>query len=246
MIGLSAMSMAQNAADTLQPFNIRATYYSDIFIGRHTSSGEIFRQDLFTAAHKTLPFGTLVLVTNLENGSQVIVKVNDRCPKKGILDLTKRAATILGIGSRVVRAQILPRRYVPIWENMHLYEQEMKEGTLLSLSPETPPRQTVENNRPDDKQLAVAVKDVTAMAADTAADYILLLGVAADRRQAETLIDRLPLKYQNSVELLPGRDAARVRMLLDMRMTHKEAETVKKELEYIFPKSQVRKANNYE
>lgn len=71
-----------------------ASFYASKFEGRKCSSGEIFRQDSLTAAHKTLAFGTYVKVTNLLNDSVVIVKINDRLPKqsKRIIDLSKRAA----------------------------------------------------------------------------------------------------------------------------------------------------------
>ena len=71
-----------------------ASYYGDEFVGRKTSNGEIFYQDKMTAAHKKLPFGTIVKVTNLRNGKQVTVKINDRGPFKAgrIIDLTKTAA----------------------------------------------------------------------------------------------------------------------------------------------------------
>lgn len=71
-----------------------ASYYANKFEGRKTSSGEIFRQDSLTAAHKKLPFGTYVKVTNLSNDSVVIVKVNDRLPQKSkrSIDLTVAAA----------------------------------------------------------------------------------------------------------------------------------------------------------
>jgi rare lipoprotein A len=71
----------------------RASFYANKFQGRKTSSGEIFKQELFTAAHKTLPFGTLVEVKNLNNDS-IVVKINDRLPKSSssILDLTLSAA----------------------------------------------------------------------------------------------------------------------------------------------------------
>ncbi len=71
-----------------------ASYYADKYEGRPTASGEIFRQDLLTAAHKTLPFGTMVTVTNLKNGKKVRVKINDRGPFVAgrIIDLTSRGA----------------------------------------------------------------------------------------------------------------------------------------------------------
>jgi rare lipoprotein A len=72
----------------------RASYYSSKFEGKKTSNGEIFRQDSLTAAHKTLPFGTKVKVTNLKNDSIVIVRINDRLSKNSghCIDVTLRAA----------------------------------------------------------------------------------------------------------------------------------------------------------
>lgn len=71
-----------------------ASFYHNKFQGRKTSSGEIFKQELLTCAHKSLPFGTMLKVTNLSNDSTVVVKVNDRLPKrsKRTIDLTTTAA----------------------------------------------------------------------------------------------------------------------------------------------------------
>jgi rare lipoprotein A len=72
----------------------KASYYSDYYNGRTTASGEKFRQRKLTAAHKSLPFGTMVKVTNLSNGKTVKVKINDRGPyvEGRIIDLSKKAA----------------------------------------------------------------------------------------------------------------------------------------------------------
>jgi rare lipoprotein A len=72
----------------------KASYYADKFNGRRTSSGEKFSNDSMTAAHKYLPFGTRVIVTNLKNDSVVVVRINDRLPKKSsrTIDLSKAAA----------------------------------------------------------------------------------------------------------------------------------------------------------
>ncbi|WP_288007562.1 septal ring lytic transglycosylase RlpA family protein [Thermonema sp.] len=71
-----------------------ASYYADKFNGRKTASGEIFDNSRMTAAHRTLPFGTYVKVTNLANGKSVVVRINDRGPYAHgrIIDLTKAAA----------------------------------------------------------------------------------------------------------------------------------------------------------
>ncbi|GAF03409.1 septal ring lytic transglycosylase RlpA family protein [Saccharicrinis fermentans] len=76
----------------------KASYYANKFEGRKTASGELYQHHLKTGAHKTLPFGTLVKVTNVENNKTVIVKINDRGPfvKGRIIDLSQSAAKQIG------------------------------------------------------------------------------------------------------------------------------------------------------
>lgn len=71
-----------------------ASYYADKFEGRKTASGVVFRQNKMTAAHRSLPFGTKVKVTNLTNGNTIKVRINDRGPfvEGRIIDLSKKAA----------------------------------------------------------------------------------------------------------------------------------------------------------
>jgi len=94
---------AQNSDSSNEPDSIRktvlATYYHRKFEGRRTTSGAKYRAKKFTAAHRTLPFGTMIKVTNPNNGKSVIVKVNDRGPfsKKLAIDLSERAAKQIGI-----------------------------------------------------------------------------------------------------------------------------------------------------
>ena len=73
--------------------NAHASYYHDKFNDRKTASGELFDNNLYTAAHRTLKFGTKIRVTNTVNDSSVIVTVNDRGPfvKGRELDLSKKA-----------------------------------------------------------------------------------------------------------------------------------------------------------
>ncbi|MEN3322122.1 septal ring lytic transglycosylase RlpA family protein [Mariniflexile soesokkakense] len=73
--------------------SVHASYYADKFNGRKTASGEKFDNNLYTAAHKTLKFGTKVKVTNTVNNESVIVTVNDRGPfvKDREIDLSKKA-----------------------------------------------------------------------------------------------------------------------------------------------------------
>lgn len=76
----------------------KASFYADKFEGHPTASGERYKHNKLTAAHKTLPFGTVVRVTNLANGSTVEVKINDRGPyiEGRVIDLSKSAAEKLG------------------------------------------------------------------------------------------------------------------------------------------------------
>ncbi|MCU0447959.1 MAG: septal ring lytic transglycosylase RlpA family protein [Microscillaceae bacterium] len=71
-----------------------ASYYGGKFQGRRTASGEKFDKNKLTAAHKTLAFNTKVEVKNMQNGKTVVVKINDRMPKKNkrVIDLSEAAA----------------------------------------------------------------------------------------------------------------------------------------------------------
>lgn len=79
-----------------------ASYYAARFEGRRTASGERFDNDDLTAAHRTLPFGTLVRVTNPANGRSVVVRINDRGPftRGRLIDVSRAAAEELGMVAR--------------------------------------------------------------------------------------------------------------------------------------------------
>jgi len=89
-----------------------SSYYGQKYHGRTTANGETFDMYAMTAAHKTLPFDTRIRVTNLNNGKQVQVRINDRGPfvKGRILDLSMGAAEkvdMIGTGTAPVRIEIL-------------------------------------------------------------------------------------------------------------------------------------------
>ncbi|AYN02598.1 septal ring lytic transglycosylase RlpA family protein [Chryseobacterium aahli] len=86
-----------------------ASYYHDKFNGRKTASGEIFNNSKLTAAHRTLPFGTEIKVTNLNNGEEVIVTINDRGPfhSSRALDMSKAAFDEIG----GIKKGIIPVEY---------------------------------------------------------------------------------------------------------------------------------------
>jgi hypothetical protein len=107
---LPVMGMAQKRDSVMYGV---ASYYHSKFNGRRTSNGEIFRNDSLTAAHKYLPFGTRVRVTNLNNDSSVIVRINDRLPQSSTrsIDLSQAAARKLDMmkaGIVKARIEIIP------------------------------------------------------------------------------------------------------------------------------------------
>ncbi len=103
---------------TVRPVTSRrkgmASWYGPGFHGRLTANGERYNQNGLTAAHKTLPFGTQVRVTNLNNGRSVIVRINDRGPfvRGRVIDLSRGAASVIGLvnsGVAPVQLEILGR-----------------------------------------------------------------------------------------------------------------------------------------
>lgn len=106
--------VAQKATPSIGPFYSKgeASWYGPGFHGRRTANGERYDQYGLTAAHRTLPFGTRLTVTNLANGSSVVVKVTDRGPfaKDRILDLSYGAAKVIGLvgpGTGVVQLELV-------------------------------------------------------------------------------------------------------------------------------------------
>lgn len=111
-------AMAQASGEGVDVMKIetqdgRASFYADRFQGRTTASGDAFDQRALTAAHRSLPFGTKVLVTREDTGQSVEVEINDRGPfvKGRIIDLSRSAARELDMVSRgtaPVRLTYLP------------------------------------------------------------------------------------------------------------------------------------------
>lgn len=92
-----------------------ASWYGPGFYGNRTANGEVFRPGTLTAAHRTLPFGTKVRVTNLWNGRSAVVRINDRGPFHGrrVIDLAHGAASQLGLvssGIAQVKLEVLQAR----------------------------------------------------------------------------------------------------------------------------------------
>lgn len=98
-MGLPASQVRGNKAPECAAIEAKASFYAGNFIGRRTANGEIFTSRDMTAAHKTLPFGTRLKLTNPDNGQTVEVVINDRGPyiKGRTLDLSLAAAEALGM-----------------------------------------------------------------------------------------------------------------------------------------------------
>ncbi len=96
------------------PLSGIASWYGSVLEGHHTASGETFAEHELTAAHRTLPFGTLVRVTDLNTSRSVVVRINDRgvlAPDR-VIDLSAAAANELGIlrsGLAKVKLEVLQR-----------------------------------------------------------------------------------------------------------------------------------------
>jgi rare lipoprotein A len=96
-----------------------ASWYGGEFHGRPTSSGEVYDMYQLTCAHNTLPLGTIVMVTNLENGRSLEMKVNDRGPfvKERILDVSYAASQMLGMwekGTALVKVEVIVPGIEPV------------------------------------------------------------------------------------------------------------------------------------
>lgn len=117
-----------------------ASWYGEKFEGRTTASGELFNRYDYTAAHKTLPFGTIVTVTNIQNGKSINVRVNDRGPYKTnrIMDISFQAAKAIGLvkmGTTTV--SIVPQNIstakMPVVRHTELSMQTLSKEALASM-----------------------------------------------------------------------------------------------------------------
>ena len=109
----SPLAASYSGRGAIEQLRGSATYYADSLAGNRTASGERYRPEGFTAAHRTLPFGTIVRVTRSDNSRVTYVKINDRGPfagKERIIDVSKAAAKeldMLRAGVVDVRVDVL-------------------------------------------------------------------------------------------------------------------------------------------
>jgi rare lipoprotein A len=151
-----------------------ASWYGDPYHGRRAASGEVFDMEQLTAAHRTLPFQTWVEVTNLTNGRQVMVRINDRGPfvDGRIIDLSRAAARAVDM----LRSGIAPveLRVVP------------PPASLPASSPPPAPRNPGEAPSETPAEGAVEARE------PSNGEYAVQAGAFSDPGRAEALRDALP------------------------------------------------------
>jgi rare lipoprotein A len=111
-----------------------ASWYGPEFDGRRTSDGEVYDKEKLTAAHRSLPFGTYLRVLNLDNGSSVVVRVNDRGPfaKDRVIDLSEAAARLIGMiptGTARVSLSPIPKDEALAWKGGGLDGQGLADAS---------------------------------------------------------------------------------------------------------------------
>jgi rare lipoprotein A len=166
-----------------------ASWYGPGFAGRPTASGEIYDPDLLTAAHKTLPLGTLVRVHNLDNDRSMIVRINDRGPfiRGRIIDLSRAGAEVLGfkeVGLANVRIATLapPRRSGTSTTHSTMIRQaaEIADQALERLLPES---QRAKEDAPE--------AEAHSSEEERNGVYFVQIGAFRDSGHAYDLVDRI-------------------------------------------------------
>jgi rare lipoprotein A len=220
----------------------RASWYGRYHQGRRTSSGERFNRFKYTCAHKSLPFGTRLRVTNIKNGKSVVVRVSDRGPfrHQRIIDLAEVAARPLGIislGAASVIAQVVPAT-TPLGpaaapRNLLALQAADPNPTAAFTTYEL-------KNLPDSTALAAApaaASSATAsmtMAPDSAPHFSVQVGIFQETQNAQAMRARVlsldpALTVEIKQELLAGQQVSRV--LISQLDTWLAAETVQRRLQ---------------
>jgi rare lipoprotein A len=180
-----------------------ASWYGPTFHGQRTSSGEVFDEAAMTAAHPTLPLQSLVQVTNLENGREVMVRINDRGPFVGerLIDMSRGAAQVLGFesnGQARVHVRYLgpaPRR-VDAGQGSPAPNPAPPEGPRAHAANEGPVSLTPVRAEPADDTLAGGPAEAPRQAAPTyatsaAGGYFVQVGAFSDLANAHRVRDEV-------------------------------------------------------
>ena len=225
--GLTVSAQKFDPNDTVTEYTMHGTMYHNRFEGRKTAHGDIFNHNLFTAAHNKFKFGTLLLVTSKKTGQTVIVKVNDRCPKKNVLDMTRRAAYGIGIkGCQLVTVRVLPPSYEEEWAS-----QDSKYDSVASrfatgkyaLSNSSKEKKTTKKHKEDNGK---------------GEKYNISLGFVQTHGEAFEQISTLPEEYRDKV-LVDTTGDGQLGLLLDVKLTKGEAQRLNRTLKGTFPDAKI-------
>lgn len=248
---IHAVGQSVSSTDTTKVYKMRGTYYSDRFVGRKTSNGEVFSQNKYTAAHCSFKFGTLLLVTNLRNGKQVIVRVNDRCPRRNVVDMSRKAARQIGVGSTEVQVQVLPERFYSYWESQEDYLEILENGDFLNFIKgkskyHVVAKHDAKGSKTGDKKNKSELRgnEVVERKNNTMQDvdyqlYDIELCYSDSRNAAKKQVEQLPIYYQDRVEYKPvvGSNKVEVRLVISAKMP--KAESVLKDVKGLFPRAKI-------
>lgn len=237
-LGLTLRAQNYSTNDTTTEYPNKGTFYHNRFVGRKTASGEIFDQNRFTAAHWRIKLGTLVMVTNRNTGKQVIVKVNDRCPKRGVFDMTRRAAHGIGIrGCQPVTVRLLPPEYEEQW----LAQETMFDSVEPKLAPRdnSPAVPISVQKAVERKKSELDLPQIPAPTTSSTNCYNLRISIISNHAEAFTLMQQLPKNYQEKlcIDELPGSES--FQLLLELQQPRKKVEEVRKKLLKKFPESKI-------
>lgn len=245
MLQLVATAQNYDVNDTVTEYPLKGTFYHNKFEGRKTACGEIFDQNLFTAAHWKIKMGTYVLVTNRNTGLQVIVKINDRCPKKGVLDMTRRAAHSIGIrGCQPVTVRILPDGYA---------EKCLAQDALFDSVPSrfasgeyalSNNGSTSKTEKKETKETKTAQKSelppltTKGQSKTSGQRYNLILGTVKNHGDAFEMVQKLPEPYQDKT-VIDSIGEEIITIMLDVRLDKKKAQELNRALRHTFSNCQI-------
>jgi rare lipoprotein A len=244
VLPLSAAGQNYDVNDTVTEYPMKGTYYHNKFEGRKTACGEIFDQNLFTAAHWKIKMGTYVMVTNRNTGLQVIVKINDRCPKHGVIDMTHRAANAIGIkGCQPVTVRILPPGYEDICT-----AQDAKFDSVSSrfATGRYALGKTVEKPSPSTakkKGNSVSASALPPIGGNSGASaqgerYNLILGTVQSHGEAFEMIQKLPEPYQEKARV-DSTDSETFTLVLEVNLEKNKAQELNRALKHTFQSCQI-------
>jgi rare lipoprotein A len=193
---LTALCAAQTNTENFREEGI-ASWYGKEFDGRPTSSGEIFNSRLLTAAHPILPFGTMVTVTNKNNGKKVTVKVNDRGPhiKNRIIDLSQAAAQqldMIAMGTAPVLVEIVKSSGTN--QDQAKPQEDGKEATMQAKAEMKAGLQTAKENV---NVSPAVIRPAKPSPEDTGKTYRIQVGAYTVPRYAVDAFDRLKAQGLN-------------------------------------------------